>query len=86
MEGSIFVKRVCMDCPLCDTAHEVEERKRVIAVTIKGEKVEYEERFYFCANSGEDDSEFEPVFMVNENMLNARNAYRKKLKLPVLKQ
>ena len=81
MEGSIFIKKVHMNCPLCDKTHEVEERKRITTITIKGEKVEYEERFYFCANSDEDENEFESAFMTNENMLNARNAYRKKLKL-----
>lgn len=67
-----------MDCPLCDKTHEVEERKRFTTITLKGEKVTYEERFYFCADSDEDENEFETGAMTNENLLNARNAYRVK--------
>lgn len=36
----------------------------------------YEERFLFCANADEDKSEFEIGKLTNENLLNARNAYR----------
>lgn len=67
-----------MDCPLCDETHEVEERKRIAAITLKGEEVTYEERFYFCENADEEENEFETGAMTNENLLNARNAYRVK--------
>lgn len=76
MEASALIKKVHMNCPLCDKAHEVEERKRVTTITLKGEEVSYEECFYFCANSYEDENEFETGSMTNENLLNARNAYR----------
>ena len=78
MEASTIIRRVHMDCPLCDKTHEVEERRRRATITIKGERVEYEERFYFCANSDEEENEFESASMTNENLLNARNAYREK--------
>lgn len=78
MEANTFIRKVHMDCPLCDKTHEVEERKRFTTITIKGEEVTYEERFYFCANSDEDENEFETGAMTNENLLNARNAYRVK--------
>lgn len=70
------IRKVYMNCPLCDKLHEVEERKRFTTITLKGEEVTYEERFYFCANMAEEESEFETGAMTNENMLNARNAYR----------
>lgn len=70
-----------MNCPLCDKMHEIEERKRTTSITIKGEEVFYEERFYFCANADEDENEFETAAMTNENLLNARNAYRVKMGL-----
>lgn len=70
-----------MSCPLCDRTHEIEERKRTTTIIIKGEEVTYEERFYFCANSDEDENEFETGAMTNENLLNARNAYRVKMGL-----
>ncbi|MDO4268320.1 MAG: DUF4065 domain-containing protein [Eubacteriales bacterium] len=36
------------------------------------------ERYYFCVNADEDENEFETGAMTNENLLNARNAYRVK--------
>lgn len=76
MEASTLIRKVHMDCPLCDKTHEVEERKRFTVITIKGEEISYEERFYFCANSDDGENEFESGSMTNENLLNARNAYR----------
>ena len=70
-----------MSCPLCEKTHEVEERKRMTTITLKGVEVTYEERFYFCANADEDENEFETGAMTNENLLNARNAYRVKMGL-----
>jgi len=70
-----------MNCPLCDKTHEVEERKRITSIMLKGEEVTYEERFYFCANADENENEFETGAMTNENLLNARNAYRVKMGL-----
>ena len=61
-----------MDCPLCDKTHEVEERKRLATITMKGEKVAYEEKFYFCENASDDENEFETGSMMNENLCNAR--------------
>lgn len=76
--NTTLVKKVHMDCPLCNRTHEIEERKRFATITMKGDKVTYEERFYFCANADEDENEFETGSMTNENLLNARNAYRVK--------
>lgn len=78
MEKYTLIRKVHMDCPLCDKTHEVEERKRFTVITLKGDEVTYEERFYFCANADEDENEFESGSMMNENLMNARNAYRVK--------
>lgn len=78
METSTLIRKVHMDCPLCDKTHEIEERKRFATIILKGEKVTYEEKFYYCANADEDENEFETGSMTNENLLNARNAYRVK--------
>ncbi len=78
MEASTLIRKIHMDCPLCDKTHEVEERKRIAAITLKSEEVTYEERFYFCENADEEENEFETGAMTNENLLNARNAYRVK--------
>lgn len=78
METNTLIRKIYMNCPICDKTHEVEERKRLTSITLKGEEVTYEERFYFCANADEDENEFETGVMTNENLLNARNAYRVK--------
>lgn len=77
MISSTLIRKIHMDCPLCDKVHEIEERKRITTTLIKGEETAYEERFYFCANSDEDENEFETGSMTNENLMAARNAYRK---------
>lgn len=81
MANGTLIRKIHMSCPLCDKTHEIEERKRTTTIIIKGEEVTYEERFYFCANSDEDENEFETGAMTNENLLNARNAYRVKMGL-----
>lgn len=78
MESYILIKKIHMECPLCGRTHEIEERGRTTMTIIKGDEVTYEERFYFCANAGEAENEFENGDMVNENLLKARNAYRVK--------
>lgn len=83
MEASTLIRKIHMDCPLCDKVHDVEERKRMTTITLKGVEVAYEEKFYFCANANEDENEFETAAMTNRNLLNARNAYRIKMGLPI---
>lgn len=79
METGTLIRKIYMSCPLCDKTHEIEERKRITTITLKGEEVNYEERFCFCANADEYENEFETGAMANENLLNARNAYRVKV-------
>ncbi len=81
MERDVLLKKIHMDCPLCDKTHEVEERLRMTSIVIKDEEVAYEERFYFCGNADEDENEFETGTMTNINLFNARNAYRRKMGL-----
>ena len=81
MEANTLIRKVHMSCPLCGKTHELEERKRSVTITLKGEEITYEERFYFCTNAAEDENEFETGAMTNENLLNARNAYRVKMGL-----
>ena len=65
-----LVRKIQMECPVCDKIHEVEERKRVTHTIIKGEEVAYEETYYFCQYSDEDESEFASGKMENANLLN----------------
>lgn len=81
MEAGTLIRKIHMPCPLCDKTHEVEERKRITTITLKGEEVTYEEKFYLCTNAAENENEFENGAMTNENLLNARNAYRVKMGL-----
>lgn len=81
IKSSILLRKVHMNCPLCGKTHEVEERNRFTSIILKGEEVTYEERFYFCTNAVEGENEFEMGAMINENLLNARNAYRIKKRL-----
>ena len=78
MEGNYLIKTIVIECPLCDKEHEIEERKRLSHITIKGEVVEYEETYYLCKNSDEDENEFVLAKMNDTNLMNARNAYREK--------
>lgn len=77
MNRGNLIRKIKMECPLCDKTHEIEERTRVTKTIIKGEEVNYEETYYFCLNSDEDENEFTTAKMENENLLNARNEYRK---------
>lgn len=70
--------RIMMYCPLCGQTHELERKSRIASMTIKDEHVDYEECFFVCNNSVVGESEFETGKMVDSNLLNARNAYRRK--------
>lgn len=81
METVVLIRKIHMECPLCDKIHEIQERKRTTVTLIKEQEIMYDERFYFCANADDDENEFETGEMMNENLLNARNAYRRKMGL-----
>ena len=81
METTVLVRKVHRMCPLCGQVHELEERTRTATMVIKGEKVLYQERFFVCGYADEEENEFETGGMTNENLLNARNAYREKMGL-----
>lgn len=81
MEGNYLIKTIMMECPLCDKEHEIEERKRISSITIKGDRVEYEESYYLCKNCNENENEFTPAKMNDTNLMRARNAYRVKNEL-----
>lgn len=74
-----LIKRIYVkDCPICDQAHEIEERETLIQAKIKGEIITYKEKYYYCKNADPDEREFVPTKMANKNLLAARDAYRKK--------
>ena len=77
MNRGNLIRRIHMECPICDKVHEIEERTRITELIIKGEEVNYVETYYLCPNSDEDENEFVTGKMMNDNFLNARNEYRK---------
>lgn len=54
MENSTFIGKIHMNCPICHTLHEIEERTRMTSTAIKGETIFYEEHFYICTNISKD--------------------------------
>ena len=73
-----LIRKIQMDCPLCDKTHEVEERSRIATIEIKGMEVSYEETYFRCGNCDEEENEFDTGEVLNTNLLNARDAYRRK--------
>lgn len=68
-------KGVIYDCPLCEQEHEVSVITKLRKAKSNGEVVEYEGTCYFCKNTGE---EFAPSEVMDKNLLNIKEAYRKK--------
>lgn len=65
-----------MDCPLCNKTHSLEERKRLTQSIIKDEVVNYEEIYFLCPLSNEDENEFVSAGLMDENLLRVRDSYR----------
>lgn len=67
-----------MKCEMCGKEHSVEIIKEMTTTYIKAELVKYAETVYYCSNCDEDEAYFIPSKIMNENLLNAYNAYWKK--------
>lgn len=66
-----------MQCPWCGENHDVDIITEKTKIVIKGETVEYDDIVYYCSNSEDDDAYFVPDDVMDENLLNAREAYRR---------
>lgn len=66
-----------MFCPLCGKTHDVEIITKESIVTIKNEKTVYPKTIYVCHNSDEEENVFIPAKVMDDNLLKARDAYRK---------
>lgn len=64
-------------CPLCGKTHEVEVITKESIVTIKNEKIVYPKTMYICHNSDDEENVFIPAKVMDDNLLKARDAYRK---------
>ena len=67
------IKTIMYNCPFCDEEHEVEIIEEKSSTIIKGKKVEYNKIVYYCK---EEDEEFCPSKIMDENLLKARDTYR----------
>ena len=74
---SNLIRKINMECPLCDRIHEIEERTRETKMIVKGKEVKYMESYYFCPNIKEDENEFVTVKMLNDNLAKMRDAREK---------
>jgi len=73
--NDLLIKEVQYECPFCDESHAVEFRKKITQSLVKNEPIEYEQFYYYCPI---EDEEFVPGKIMDENLLRARNEYRKK--------
>lgn len=72
-----LIKRIERDCPICNRIHPVEMRKRATQALLKNETIDYFEAYFLCPESGEEENEFVPAKVMDENLLRVRDAYRK---------
>lgn len=78
MNKDYLINMVDKDCPFCNKTHSLEQRKRLSQSIVKDEAVNYEEIYFLCPLSDEDENEFVPAGLMDENLLRARNSYRQK--------
>jgi len=72
----MLIERIEKDCPICGNTHFVERRIRETQALFKKEVVDYEESYFICNYSDEEENEFVPAKVMNTNLLKVRDAYR----------
>ena len=73
-----LLDQIMMDCPICNKKHNVEKRLRQTQALFKGEIIHYEEQYFLCSETEEEENEFVPAKIMDENLLGVRDAYRTK--------
>ena len=81
MKKDILIEKIKEDCPICNKIHLVEKRKRINKTKIKDEIIEYEEVYLLCPKTNEEENEYANAELMDTNLLNARDAYRKQKNL-----
>lgn len=71
-----LIKEMEMNCPFCNEVHIVEKRKRLTQSVVNNEIVNYEEIYYLCRITDEEENEFIPAGLLDDNLLRARDSYR----------
>jgi len=74
MNNDTLIEKINYECPFCDNLHSIEIHKRITKALVKDTVVEYEQTYYYCPI---EDEEFTPDKILDQNLLKARDAYRK---------
>lgn len=74
--GEMVLKKELMYCPICGEEHIVELRESDSVLKIKDEDILYKEKYYYCDKVNENNF-FTLGNMMFENILNAKDNYRK---------
>ena len=67
-------ENILYDCPFCEEEHYVQLKREQGVANIKGEIVQYDKIVYYCDIEEE---EFCPRKLMDNNLLEARNVYRR---------
>lgn len=71
-----IIGSIQMNCPICGDTHIIEKRIRETQALFKGIIVDYEEVYFICDQSEEEENEFVPAKVMDANLLKVRDAYR----------
>lgn len=74
--NDMLIEKTEMNCPLCGKQHIVEKRMRKTQALFKREVIDYEETYFVCKYSDEEEDEFVPAKEMDLNLLKVRDAYR----------
>lgn len=80
LDKDFLIEEVERDCPYCNKVHKLDFRRRTDKIIMKDKSVEYEEFYYLCplVESQEEDNEFVPAKLMDENLSRAKYAYHTK--------
>lgn len=85
MDSYKILKKDLMDCPICGKRHEVELRESEDFLEIKGQEIIFKDKYYLCCNVSKNNC-FTIDNMMFENILAAKDSYRKKNNLLTSKE
>jgi len=69
------MRLVEMDCPICNKIHMVEAGTRTAQAFVKGEQVHYQKVYYRCQLCPDEENEWVPAGVMDDNLQRAGNAY-----------
>jgi putative zinc finger/helix-turn-helix YgiT family protein len=86
MNNDKLLEMIEMECPICNAVHTIEKRQRDTQSLVKGEEVDYNEVYFLCNECDEEENEFVSAGIMDQNLLKARDAYRRKKSLLTSKE